>query len=348
MPLKLITIFIGVCVMKLPLPTVCVTFNSTDSRSLIQETLSEQARVVFLKDIDAADESARRRQLIDSNIVFCLQPNAELPTGVLKQMPHLDFIQSLSSGVDHIDFSAFPDSTPVASNAGAYAEPMAEHILAMALTLAKKLPQRHQAMREGEFDQISTTGTLRGKTAGILGYGGIGKAAARLFRALDMTILAINSSGKPQQGVEFTGTLDDLEQVMRASDLLLISLPLTPTSDQLIGATELAWLKPDSIIVNVARGEIFDQTALYQHLKQHPDAGAAIDAWWVEPFRHGEFKLEHPFLDLPNVIGSPHNSPRSPGADQVAVQLATDNISRFLGAGKVTGLLNLKKSAYPH
>lgn len=334
--------------MKLPLPRVCVTFNSTDSRRVIKETLKEIATVVFLADIDSSDEPARRHLLIDSNVVFCLQPGGELPAGALKQMPHLDFVQSLSAGVDHIDFSNFPERTPVACNAGAYAKPMAEHILAMALALTKKLPQRHQAMQQGQFDQIAITGTLRGKVAGILGYGGIGKETAKLLRALGMSILAINRSGTPQPGVEFTGTLKDLQQVMGASDLFLVCLPLTPGTENLLGAEQLAWLKPDSLFINVARGEIVEQRALYEHLVANPEASAAIDAWWVEPFRHGKFRLEHPFLDLPNVLGSPHNSPRAPGADLVAVAQAAENIKRFLTAGKVTGLLNLKRDSYPH
>ena len=333
--------------MKLPLPTVCVTFNATDSRDVIEQELAEVANVVYLADIDSTDEPGRRHQLIESNIVFCLHPDKELVAGVLKQMPHLDFVQSLSAGVDHIDFSHFPDKTSVACNAGAYAEPMAEHILAMVLALTKKLPQRQQAMRDGEFDQLSITGSLRGKVAGILGYGGIGKETAKLLRDLGMTILAINSSGSPQPHVEFTGTISDLEQVMRASDVFVVSLPLTIDTKDLLGAEQLAWLKPDSIFVNVARGEIVDQQALYEHLKTHPEASAAIDAWWVEPFRHGEFRIDYPFLDLPNVLASPHNSPRAPGADLLAVRQAAANINRFLTAQKVTGLVDLKRDSYP-
>ncbi|MEL0082547.1 MAG: 2-hydroxyacid dehydrogenase [Gammaproteobacteria bacterium] len=332
--------------MKLPLPVVCVTFNSTDSRPVIESTLADVASVVYLADIDPSDESSRRHQLLESNIVFCLQPGRELPTGILKQMPHLDLVQSLSSGVDHIDFSDFPDRVAVAGNSGAYAEPIAEHLLAMVLALTKKLPQRHQSMRTGEFDQLSTTGTLRGKVAGILGYGGIGQESARLFRGLGMTIQAINSSGSPQTDVEFTGTLEDLEQVMRASDVFVISMPLTQDTENLIGAEQLNWLKPDAILANVARGEIVQQKPLYDFLRNNPAASAAIDAWWVEPFRHGEFRLDYPFLDLDNLLGSPHNSPRSPGTDLVAATKAAENIKRFLTAGRVTGLVNTKRSLF--
>ncbi len=334
--------------MKLPLPKVCVTFNSTDSRSVIESKLAEIAEVRFLNQIPAEEELKRRQMLLESNILFALQPEKELAALPADQIPRLDFVQFLSAGVDHIDFSHFPHMVPLAGNAGGFAKPIAEHVLAMALSLAKQLPQRHQAMQSGEFDFMSVTGTLRGKTAGIIGYGGIGREVANLLRMLDMEILAINSTGKPQPHVEFTGTLDDLQQVVAASHLLVLCLPLTRATEGVIGAEQLAWLREDAILVNVARGELIDQRALYNCLRDNPDISAGIDAWWVEPFRHGKFKLEYPLLDLPNVLGSPHNSPRSPGAELESVSHATDNIVRFLKAGKVTGLIDLKRDTYRH
>src|SRR6266498_293806 len=107
---------------------------------------------------------------------------------------------------------------------------------------------------------------------------------------------------------------------------------------------ELGLMKPRAVLVNVARGRIVDQAALYEHLRAHPEFSAGIDAWWVEPFGSGEFRVEHPFFELPNLLGSPHNSALVPGILDEATRRAAANVLRFVRGEPVTGVVRAEDS----
>ncbi len=301
------------------------------------EVLGADATVVFLRDLPA-DE--RARVLARAEVLIGWNLARELPDGALRSAPELRFIQLLSAGADSVDFSAIPPELLLAGNVGAYAEPMAEHVLAMTLALAKRLPQRHAALARGEWRQSEPVLTLRGAVCAILGFGGIGQATARLLRPFGARIHAVNSSGTTSEDVEFAGSLAELDLVLAAADVLVVSLPLTKSTRGLIGARELALMKPAAIVVNVARGAIIDEQALYEHLAANPDFGAGIDAWWHEPRGGAPFRTEYPFFDLPNVIGSPHNSGIVAGVLLGAAAMAAGNARRYLRGQPVTGLMN--------
>jgi phosphoglycerate dehydrogenase-like enzyme len=317
---------------------VAVSYPTDEDYARINtEVLGGDASVVFLGDLPKPE---RPGVLASAEVLIAWNLARELPAGALFAAPALRFIQLLSAGADSVDFSAIPPELALAGNVGAYAEPMAEHVLAMTLALAKRLPQRQAALARGEWQQSEPLLTLRGAVCGILGYGGIGVATARLMRPFGARIHAITSSGRSLPDVEFAGSLADLDQVLAAADVLLISLPLTNSTRGLIGARELSLMKPTAILVNVARGAIIDEQALYQHLAANPDFGAGIDAWWHEPRGGAPFRTDYPFFDLPNVIGSPHNSGIVDGVLLAAAGKAAENARRYLRGERVSGLMN--------
>jgi phosphoglycerate dehydrogenase-like enzyme len=317
---------------------IVVTYDpGEEGRVLLERMLGGSAHLVFLQDIPGA---RRAPELSDADVLLSWHPSRELHPEEWGEICGVRLIQLISAGADHVPFSDLPPGAEIATNAGAYAEPMAEHVLAMTLALAKHLLVQHDKLSRGEFDQSSPNRTLRGAVCGILGFGGIGRATARLMRGMGARIYALNRSGQSQEPAEFIGTLDDLERVLRASDVLVVALPLSSTTRGLIGAQELGWMKPDAILINVARGEIIDEAALYEHLRTHPNFMAGIDAWWIEPFRYGEFRMDHPFLELPNVLGSPHNSAMIPGALADGLRQAAENVQRFLSGIPITGTVH--------
>jgi phosphoglycerate dehydrogenase-like enzyme len=232
--------------------------------------------------------------------------------------------------VDFIPLGELPEDVPVATNGGGYAESMAEHALAMALAAAKRLVLEHENLKRGQFNQFTRNRMLAGRVCGIFGFGGIGAASARLMHGIGMRVHAINRRGRTDQRVDWIGTPERLNELLEAADVLLISVPLTRATSGLIGAAELRRMKDEAILVNLARGEIVQERALYDHLVTHPNFTACIDAWWVEPVRHGEFRIDQPFLDLPNVIASPHNSAQGEGAHDISLRRAIENCRRAL------------------
>jgi len=305
-----------------------VAFELSEKRkAIVADALAGASTVLYLPELD---EAARAEALRNAGALLTFNTSKELRSGEAALLDGARLIQFMTAGVDFIPLSELPGDVTVATNGGGYAESMAEHALAMALAAAKRLFLEHENLKLGQFNQFKRNRMLAGGLCGILGLGGIGTATARLMHGIGMRVHAINRHGRTDERVDWIGTPERLNELLEAADVLLISAPLTRATYGLIGAAELHRMKDDAILINLARGEIVQEGPLYDHLISHPRFTACIDAWWIEPVRHGEFRIDKPFLDLPNVIASPHNSAQSAGAHDISLRRAVDNCRRAL------------------
>ena len=309
-------------------PPLVIGFELSEKRkAIVADTLAGVSAVVYLTELD---EAARAEALRNAGVLLTFNTSKELRSGEAALLDGARLIQFMIGGVDFIPLGELPKGVPVATNGGGYAESMAEHALAMALAAAKRLILEHENLKLGQFNQFTHNRMLAGGVCGIFGFGGIGAATGRLMHGIGMRVHAINRHGRTNERVDWIGTPERLNELLEAADVLLISAPLTRATRGLIGAAELHRMKGDAILVNLARGEIVQERPLYDHLVKNPRFTACIDAWWIEPVRHGEFRIDQPFLGLPNVIASPHNSAQGTGAHNVSLRRAVENCRRAL------------------
>jgi glycerate dehydrogenase len=255
------------------------------------------------------------------------------------RMPRLKFIQSSRAGVDAIDLEQLPKSVVICGNNGAYSDPMAEHTIGMILYLAKDLGNRNSKLKNGVVDSHNSL-FLKGKTIGVIGAGGIGQAIAKVAKSLEMKTLGVNTSGKHAKYFDNIFEIRKLDEVLRVSDVIVLSLPLTVKSFHIIDAEKFRLMKKNCIFVNVARGYVIDEAALYNHLLRNPEFKCGLDVWWHYPKDNEKFSQRFPFFKLPNFLGTPHISGYVPEEREVALNFAVDNILRFVKNRQLRGLVN--------
>lgn len=237
------------------------------------------------------------------------------PDSILPFLPKLEMFQIPFAGYDWIT----PDDLPAGCtfcNAYEHEPAIAEYLMLGMLEWEIGLCQVSSRFREKSWEGRTagagpTHGELKGKTLGILGYGHIGREVARRAAAFDMRIAAIANSSKPaEENVDWIGTQKDLERLLSESDYLVVCCPLNSQTRDLVDANAIAFMKPDAVILNVARGPIVNEEALFQALKTRAIGGAIIDVWYQYPTSDTPSALPSafPFHELDNIIMTPHNS----------------------------------------
>lgn len=309
-----------------------------EEKEIYREILEGIANVYYLA---AATDIERTKLLNSADVIVSLSfSQKEIAPSEISQLENVRFIQLIYAGADNIPFSLIPEDILFASNVGAFAGPIAEHVLALTLALAKNLFSKYNMLCGGRFDRSGYNRKLREGICGIIGLGGNGREIARIMQAVGMKVYGINRSGKMESSVDFVGNARDMKKVLQAADVVVVTTPLNRETLNLLGEKELDWMKSDAILINVGRGDVINQQALYEHLASNPDFRAGIDTWWSEPESGEDFILEYPFCQLSNFIGSPHNADHVPGSMPHATKLALENLKKFLLGEDIRGVLN--------
>ncbi len=311
-------------------PNLLVTGSHAPGRI---EGLTPYAQVYRLDELEDG-ELDRLLPSIDCMLVQTWWPDSLTPERI-SRMTRLRFIQSGMAGVNHIPFKHLGKRVMVSSNAGGFSPGVAEFALALMLAAAKRVVKLDYSLRTGDFDP-SKWGSLsrevvllRGRTLGVLGYGGIGRAVGSMGQALGMNVIAFSRHASPETEVQMFHGGEGLLRVLRKSDATVIALPLSKLTVGLIGAPELAAMKDDAVLVNVARAEIVDEEALYRHLLKHQQFTYATDVWQIKRGKE-TYSSKFPLLKLSNFIGTPHVAGWSAALTGEPGKLAAENLLRYL------------------
>lgn len=247
---------------------------------------------------------------------------------VFAMAPNLRWIHSQWAGLDGLMFPALAQSSiPLTNGAGVFAEALGEFAIAAMMWFAKDLDRMRRQQSERRWEEFDVQ-MLSGARLGIIGLGGIGKAVARRALALGMHV----------HGLGRKHTRDEFDSVLRESDYLLLSAPLTAETRGMIAARELAMMKPGSVLLNLGRGAVVDETALLAALRSGPVRGAALDVYHVEPL-----PADHPLWEMKNVLLSPHTADHTATWLEQATRFFVRNYARYVNGEPLENLVDKQR-----
>jgi D-3-phosphoglycerate dehydrogenase len=242
-----------------------------------------------------------------------------------KCLPRLKVISKWGTGIDSIDHQAAQRlGVKVCNTPNAFTLPVADTVIGYMLAFARRQPWLDREMKAGKWDKIPGR-SLSECTLGVVGVGNIGKAVLRRARVFGLRLLANDIIPiAPDFLIENSVTMCDLQTLMSQSDFISLNCDLNPTSLHLVNAESLAWMKPETVLINTSRGPVVDEQALVAALQRGQIAGAALDVFEVEPL-----PARSPLMKMDQVMLAPHNSNSSPAAWE---RVHWNTIRNLLGA----------------
>ncbi len=305
--------------------TILVLNNPAARNLAVLDELAGSPRIVAGDTAEAFGKAAA-----EADVMFIGAVKRPLVEQVFAMAPNLRWVHSQWAGLDGLMFPALAASSVLLTNgAGAFAESLAEFAIAAMLWFAKDLGRMRRQQAEGRWEEFDVQ-MLAGSRLGVLGLGAIGKAVARRALALEMKV----------RGIGRKHTREEFETILRESDYLLAAAPLTAETRGMIGPAELALMKPGSVLLNLGRGAVIDETALIGALRNGPMRGAALDVFHTEPLPAG-----HPLWSMDNVLLSPHTADHFAGWLETATRVFVHNYARFASGERLENIVD-KQAGY--
>ena len=311
-----------------------------EAQSVVDDYISRIARHLEGQDfVICRNLESIKREIVDADAMIGWRITPE----VFAEAKQLKWIQFGSAGIDHTLFPELIASDVVLTNlSGIHTVPVSEHVFAMMLALTRRLniAMEQQLSREYERTEIaSTSDELYGKTIGIIGLGKIGLGIAKLAKAFGMQVLGTKRvPGDPLPNVDKVYKPENLDEVLQASDFIVLVIPLTTETKALIGEREIGLMKDNAYLINVARGAMLDHTALDNALRTSKLKGAALDVFPEEPL-----SPDSPIYDLPNTIITPHTAGSSARYWERGEQIFKRNLDAFLTDGEMINVYDRER-----
>lgn len=328
------------------------SFPKSQIRVLLLEKIHPRADRVFadagyaVERVDRAMSAAELLERVSDAHILGVRSRTALPAGVLESMPRLLAAGCFCIGTDHVDLAAARSRGVVVFNSPfGNTRSVAELTIAEAVALSRRLTERSSQMHAGIWDKSAAGAReVRGKTLGIVGYGHIGTQVSILAEAMGMRVLYHDILPKLPLGN--ARAAESLDALLTQSDIVTLHVPDTEATARLIGARELAMMRPGAMLINNARGQVVDIPALAAALGKGRLGGAALDVFPVEPGASGE-PFESELRGLGNVILTPHIGGSTEEAQEAIAEDVATKLVRFLDNGSTTGSVNIPEVELP-
>lgn len=309
-------------------PTTVVFLNNARQADLAQSMAPRGANLrILTKRGDAEAEAALR----DADHIIATVPPAVMDDAFYAACPKLKLVQLLTAGYDKYDIAAAARAgVAIASNGGANAVGVAEHAMMLMLAVKRHLLRYHADVVGGKWWKIGDMPPitdLDGQVLGIVGFNTIGRRLARVARGFGMQVVYYDVNRlPPHEEDEIDVTFRLMSELLAASDVISLHVPLLPSTRNMIGAEEFARMKPSAVLINTARGPVVDEAALVTALSTGQIAGAGLDVLEKEPP-----EADNPLFSLKNVVFTPHQAGHIVHYFEPALRNAFLNVQRVLG-----------------